>query len=72
MDNKWNNFTVTPSNKFGYEVPVYQPSVFREYRGEIWTTFHSEDHPVMNNIHYAREEISIHVMFSRSYKGVLR
>ena len=33
MNNKWDEFQVTPSKTFGYEVPLYQPSVFREYRG---------------------------------------
>ena len=52
MDNKWNNFQESPSKKFGHEVPIYTPSVFREFRGEIFTTYHSEEHPVMNQIHY--------------------
>lgn len=68
----WNTFETIPSKKFGYEVQIYEPSVFREFRGEIWTTFHSEEHPVMNQIHYNKDEISIHGRFSRSYKGVLR
>ena len=72
MSNKWDEFQITPSKKFGYEVPMYQPSVYREYRGEIFTTFHSEEHPVMTQIHYDKSEISIHGRFSRSYKGVLR
>jgi len=72
MSNKWNEFQITPSKKFGYEVSIYQPSVFREYRGEIWTTFQSEEHPVMNQVHHSKEELSIHGRFSRSYKGVLR
>ncbi len=72
MDNKWNNFQESPSKKFGHEVPIYTPSVFREFRGEIFTTYHSEEHPVMNQIHYDKEDLSIHGRFSRSYKGVLR
>ncbi len=52
MSNKWDEFIETPSKKFGYQVPSFQPSVFREYRGEIFTTFHSEEHPVMRHIHY--------------------
>ncbi len=72
MSNTWNQFNVVPSNKFGYEVSTYQPSVYREYRGEIWTTYHTEEHPVMNQIHYDKEELSIHGRFSKSYKGVLR
>ena len=47
MNNKWDEFQITPSKKFGYEVPTYTPSIYREYRGEIFTTFHSEEHPVM-------------------------
>lgn len=72
MSNKWDEFKITPSKKFEYDVPTYQPSVFREYRGEIWTTYHSKEHPVMNQIHYNKEELAIHGRFSRSYKGVLR
>jgi dTDP-4-dehydrorhamnose 3,5-epimerase len=72
MSNKWNEFKVTESNVFGYQVSMYQPSIFREYRGEIWTTFHSEEHPVMSQIHYDINELSFHGRFSRSYKGVLR
>jgi len=72
MSLSWKEFEITPSKKFGYEVPQFQPSVFREYRGEIFTTYHSEHHPVMNHIHYNKEELSIHGRFSRSYKGVLR
>jgi dTDP-4-dehydrorhamnose 3,5-epimerase len=69
MSNKWNEFQVTPSKKFGLEVPQFQPSVFREYRGEIFTTFHSKEHPVMN---YVSDGCETHGRFSRSYKGVLR
>jgi dTDP-4-dehydrorhamnose 3,5-epimerase len=72
MSNKWNEFQLKPSVKFGYEVIEYQPSVFREYRGEIWTTYHTEEHPAMNQIHYDKEELTIHGRFSRSYKNVLR
>ena len=38
MSNKWDEFKITPSKKFGYEVPTYTPSIYREYRGEIFTT----------------------------------
>ncbi len=69
MSNKWDEFIVNPSKKFGIEVPEFQPSVFREYRGEIWSTFHSKEHPVMN---FVGERCEIHGRFSRSYKGVLR
>ena len=71
-EKKWNDFDVRPSKIFGYEVPVYTPSIFREFRGEIFTTYHSEDHPVMSKIHYDKNELSIHGRFSKSYKGVLR
>jgi dTDP-4-dehydrorhamnose 3,5-epimerase len=69
MSNKWDEFQVTPSKKFGLDVPQFQPSVFREYRGEIFTTFHSKEHPVMS---YVSDGCEIHGRFSRSYKGVLR
>ena len=55
--NKWNQFEIIPSNIFGFQVPTYNPSVYREFRGEIWTTYHSEDHPVMNQIHYEKKVI---------------
>ena len=71
-EKKWNDFDVRPSKIFGYEVPVYTPSIFREFRGEIFTTYHSEDHPVMSKIHYDKNELAIHGRFSKSYKGVLR
>lgn len=69
---KWNDFDERPSNVFGYEVPIFTPSIFREFRGEIWTTFHSEDHPCMRHIHYDKIDLSFHGRFSKSYKGVLR
>jgi dTDP-4-dehydrorhamnose 3,5-epimerase len=69
MSNKWDEFKVTPSKTFGMEVPIFTPSIYREYRGEIFTTFHSEEHPVMN---YVSDKCSIHGRFSKSYKGVLR
>ena len=31
-EKKWNDFDVRPSKIFGYEVPVYTPSIFREFR----------------------------------------
>ena len=34
MSNKWDEFIETPSKKFGYEVPTFTPSIYREYRGE--------------------------------------
>ena len=47
MSNKWDEFQITPSKKFGDEVEIYTPSIYREYRGEIFTTLHTEEHPVM-------------------------
>jgi len=71
MSNKWDEFIETPSKKFGYQIPTFTPSIYREYRGEIFTTFHSEEHPVMRHIHYEKSDISVHGRFSKSYKGVL-
>ena len=71
-DQKWNDIGESFLKPFGCEVPIFSPSVYREYRGEIWTTYHTELHPVMKYIHYDKSEISIHGRFSKSYKGVLR
>ena len=68
----WNKFDISPLDKFGTEVPEITPSVYREYRGEIWTTFHSDSHPVCNYINFNNKNLSIHGRFSKSYKGVLR
>ncbi len=65
----WNQFEISYLNKFGKEVPIYTPSIYREYRGEIFTTYHNKDHPVNLNF---KNDISIHGRFSKSYKGVLR
>ena len=65
----WDQFDVGYLNKFGTEVPVYSPSVYREFRGEIFTTFHSQSHPVMDLL---PKEVNIHGRFSKSYQGVLR
>jgi dTDP-4-dehydrorhamnose 3,5-epimerase len=72
MSDKWDEFKVTQSKTFGLDVPLFQPSIFREYRGEIFTTYHSEQHPVMNFINSPKNDLSIHGRFSKSYKGVLR
>ena len=69
MSKKWDEFQITPSQKFGYDVSIYAPSIYREYRGEIFTTFHSSQHPVITKIGEGNE---IHGRFSRSYQGVLR
>jgi dTDP-4-dehydrorhamnose 3,5-epimerase len=65
----WNNFDVSYLKTFNQEVPVYSPSVYREYRGEIFTTYHSYEHPVNQLL---PENVNIHGRFSKSYKGVLR
>ena len=71
-DKKWDEWEVSYLNTFGCEVPVFSPSVYREYRGEIFSTFHSEKHPVLDNIHYDINEINFHAKFSKSHQGVLR
>jgi dTDP-4-dehydrorhamnose 3,5-epimerase len=66
---KWDKFETAYLKKFATAVPVYTPSVYREYRGEIFTTYHSSAHPV-NNI--LPTDVSVHSRFSKSYAGVLR
>jgi len=66
---KWNDFDTSYLLKFGSDVPIYTPSVYREYRGEIFTTYHSNEHPVNARI---GQNMSIHSRFSKSYKNVLR
>ena len=65
----WHNFDISYLRTFEKEVPVYSPSVYREYRGEIFTTYHNVEHPVNALL---PENIAIHGRFSKSYKGVLR
>lgn len=65
----WNQIDIDYLKTFGTEVPVYSPSVYREYRGEIFTTFHSKDHPVTKLM---PDDVNIHGRFSKSYEGVLR
>lgn len=66
---KWDDVSVSYLQKFNKEVPIYTPSVYREYRGEIFTTFHNVNHPVMDIM---PKDVSIHNRFSKSYKNVLR
>lgn len=66
---QWDSFDVSYLDKFGTDVPIYHPSVYKEYRGEIFTTFHSETHPIMKLL---PNDINIHGRFSKSYQGVLR
>lgn len=68
-NNRWNHFSVSHLNTFDTEVPVYSPSVYREYRGEIFTTYHNYEHPVNNLL---PKNCSAHTRFSKSYQGVLR
>ena len=68
-DNRWDTVEVSHLKTFGYDVPVYSPSVYREYRGEIFTTYHSSKHPVNNLL---PTKINAHTRFSKSYAGVLR
>lgn len=65
----WEHVDISYLNTFGSDVPVYTPSVYREYRGEIFTTFHNALHPVMKLLDH---EYNIHSRFSKSFKGVLR
>lgn len=65
----WDSFKTSYLKTFRNEVPVYSPSVYREYRGEIFTTFHSTTHPVMELL---PKDVNIHGRFSKSYQGVLR
>ena len=67
--NQWDHFDTSYLKTFGQEVPVYSPSVYREYRGEIFTTFHTTAHPVMQLL---PEQVNVHGRFSKSFKGVLR
>lgn len=68
-DQKWNEVVVSYLKPFGTDVPIYSPSIYREYRGEIFTTLQTEFHPVMDLL---PPFITVHNRFSKSYKGVLR
>ena len=68
-DTSWDSFSTSYLHTFGTAVPVFTPSVFREYRGEIFTTFHSKSHPVTKII---PDAIHNHARFSVSHKDVLR
>jgi dTDP-4-dehydrorhamnose 3,5-epimerase len=65
---KWNYWDTAYLTTFGIEVPIYTPSIYREFRGEIFTTYHSEHHPVKKYIN----NTEVHSRFSKSYRGVLR
>ena len=68
---RWNDFEVRPSKVFGDEVPMFSPTSYQEFRGEIWTSYHSKFHPMKDYISYMTDPV-IHDRHSRSYKGVLR
>jgi len=65
----WQDVEVSHLKTFGTDVPVYSPSVYREYRGEIFTTYHSKEHPVNSLL---PGSVNVHSRFSKSYAGVLR
>lgn len=65
----WNEVETSFLKTFGEKVPVYTPSVYREYRGEIFTTYHTTEHPVNKII---PDNYNVHSRFSKSYKNVLR
>jgi dTDP-4-dehydrorhamnose 3,5-epimerase len=65
----WKDVDISYLRTFDQEVPVYSPAVYREYRGEIFTTYHSSDHPANQ---YLPNNVNIHSRFSKSYKGILR
>ena len=65
----WDSFDTSYLKTFNTDVPVYSPSVYREFRGEIFTTYHSTVHPVNSLL---SESVSVHNRFSKSYAGVLR
>lgn len=68
-DRGWKDGAVSYLNTFNKTVPIFTPSIYREYRGEIFTTYHSTVHPV-NNLLPA--DVEVHNRFSKSYAGVLR
>ena len=68
-NSSWQTVDTSYLSTFGTDVPVYSPSVYREYRGEIFTTYHSTAHPVNSLL---PETINVHNRFSKSYAGVLR
>lgn len=65
----WDHFDTDYLKTFDKLVPVYTPAVYKEYRGEIFTTYHSDEHPVNQLL---PSDVSVHSRFSKSYKGVLR
>ena len=66
---KWDHFDTSYMNSFNTEVAIYTPSIFREFRGEIFTTYHSELHPAASKL---PASLNFHSRFSVSRKDVLR
>ena len=66
---QWYHFDISYLKTFNGDVPVYNPSVYREYRGEIFTTYHTTEHPVTNIV---PSNYNVHSRFSKSYQNVLR
>lgn len=65
----WQDFEISYLKSFGKNVPIFTPSVFHEYRGEIFTAYHDELHPVNS---FLPKNLHFHSRFSKSYKNVLR
>ena len=65
----WQDVDISYLKTFDKQVPIYTPSIYREHRGEIFTAYHSETHPVKEIL---PDNIVIHNRFSKSYPGVLR
>ena len=65
----WQDVETSYLKTFNNEVPVFSPSVYREFRGEIFTTYHSATHPVNKLL---PDNTVVHSRFSKSYKNVLR
>ena len=57
IEKKWSDFEERPSKVFGYEVPVFTPSIFREFRGEIFTTFHKKSDELKANRHTQKRHV---------------
>lgn len=68
-NNLWDEWSVSYLSTFDTEVPVYTPSVYKEFRGEIFTTYHSDKHPVNQLL---GDDYHVHSRFSKSHKAVLR
>lgn len=65
----WCEYDVSYIKTFEGEVPIFTPSIYREYRGEIFTTYHTKYHPVNELL---PSSVEIHNRFSKSYRNVLR